>query len=438
MSQKKTHEEFISEMKKKHPTIKILEKYVNARTHIKCRCKIDDHEWKTTPTHLLSGTGCPLCAKRRLYSSHKRKTNEEYIEECKKSNPNIEIIGVYTGVNDYIECKCKVCGGVFKREAGRTKSGRGCPICAGLYVYEGINDIATTNPEVIKFFKNYNDGKKYTKGSNSRTVFKCVNCGYEKEKIISDVVCRGYFVCPRCGDGISYPNKFSRAFLEQLDVKNVIYEYSPLWAKPYRYDNYFEYNNQKYILEMDGGFHYIKYYKTNVPLSETVRIDKLKNKLAKENGVNIIRINCLYSTKQFIVKNIENSILNTIFDLSKIDWELCDKRASSSLVKEVCDFYNKNPNMAVYKIGEVFNLKSNTISTYLYKGNKFGFCNYHPSNKIPIVVKIDNIEYQFPTVNDCIRTLSPIYSQINWRKFKTATKKRENEYENISISYIYP
>ena len=436
MAQKKSHEDFILEMKRIHPDIKIIGNYVNARTHIECKCKIDGYEWRATPTHLLSGTGCPLCAKKRIDSSHKKKTHEKYIEECKTNNPNIEIVGIYTGVNNEIGCKCKICGGTFKRKAGRTKSGRGCPVCAGVYVCNGVNDIATTNPDIVKFFKNPNDAKMYTKGSNSYATFKCINCGYESENVVARVVNNGGFICPKCGDGISYPNKFSRAFLDQLNVKNVIYEYSPSWASPYRYDNYFEYNNEKYILEMDGAFHYIKYYNSNLPLEETIRIDEIKNELAKTNGVNIIRINCFYSTKQFIVKNIENSVLSKIFDLSKIDWDICDKKASSSLVKEVCDFYNKNPRIPIQKIKEVFNLNINTIYKYLRKGKKLGFCDYHSDNKIPIIVKIDNIEYEFPSVNDCIRNLSPIYTYINWRKFKTFTKNRKNKYENINISYI--
>ena len=39
-------------------------------------------------------------------------------------------------------------------------------------------------------------------------------------------------------------------------MENFIAEYSPYWAGRKRYDNYFEYNGQAYILEMDGAWHY--------------------------------------------------------------------------------------------------------------------------------------------------------------------------------------
>lgn len=60
----KSHEEFMKDFIKKNifaNEIEILEKYKNAYTKIKCRCKIDGYEWETKPSNLLNGTGCPKC-----------------------------------------------------------------------------------------------------------------------------------------------------------------------------------------------------------------------------------------------------------------------------------------------------------------------------------------------------------------------------------------
>lgn len=434
---KRTHEEFINLMNTKNPNIEIVGKYINAKTKIQCICKIDHYEWQADPDHLLGDRGCPMCAKIKRNNSHKKKTHEQFVEECKIANPNIEILRTYNGVINDIKCRCKICGGVFVRKASKIIGGRGCPICAGTEIYQGINDIATTHPQLTVYFKNKEDAKLYSRGSTSMIKLKCPNCGYEKNEMVSKFASRGYMSCPKCSDGISYPNKFARAFLNQLDVENVIYEYSPEWAKPYRYDNYFEYKGKKYILEMDGGFHYIKYYKSNLSLEETKARDKVKDNYAESNDIIIIRINCFYSDSKYIENSLKKSILSSIFDLSQIDWKLCDMKASNSLVKQVCDAYSQNSLLTNKQIANKFKIDESTVSKYLYKGNEFGFCNYKPYNKIPIEITVGNTKYVFKTINECIRTLPNIYDkELNISQFKIALHKRKSIFNDILISYV--
>ena len=433
MSKRKTHEAFINEMHKMNSSIKILDEYVNAKTKLQCECKIHLIKWYADP--LLRGHGCPICAQEIRNSKHKKKTNDEFIKQCKIKNPNIAVLSKYTGILDNVQCKCLKCSGIYLQQARKTIEGVGCPYCAGIRVMKGLNDVATTNKEIIKYFKNKDDAFRYTKGSTKIVTFKCVHCGFEKEYEINKISKLGYFPCQRCSDGISYPNKFSRELLNQLPVTHVQYEYSPDWAKPYRYDNYFQYKGQQYILEMDGGFHYIKYYNSNLSLDETQRIDKLKDKLAIENHVTIIRINCFHATKKYIINNLLTSELNNIFDLSIIDWQKCDKIASKSLINEVCSFYNHNSRMTVKSIAKIFKIAPSTASEYLYKGNELGLCNYKPLNKIPVSIKIDNNEFTFETVSSAIRELSTKY-KININKFKTATRNREDRYDAFEISYL--
>lgn len=58
---KKTHEDYIKEVFSINPNIEVIEEYVNARTPIKHRCKIDGFEWSTVPYVILTGCGCPQC-----------------------------------------------------------------------------------------------------------------------------------------------------------------------------------------------------------------------------------------------------------------------------------------------------------------------------------------------------------------------------------------
>lgn len=62
---KKTHNEFIQELKQKNPNITVLDKYINSSSKIKVKCNLDGHIWTVLPTNLLktnNPTGCPVCA----------------------------------------------------------------------------------------------------------------------------------------------------------------------------------------------------------------------------------------------------------------------------------------------------------------------------------------------------------------------------------------
>lgn len=68
-SMKKTTEMFKQEVKEKfRDEYSILEKYVNDKTKIKVRHnseKCNNYEWLISPSNLLHGCGCPVCANRR-------------------------------------------------------------------------------------------------------------------------------------------------------------------------------------------------------------------------------------------------------------------------------------------------------------------------------------------------------------------------------------
>ena len=77
MPRKKTHEEFVEEMKVKNPNIKILGKYKTAKEKVECLCSICKHEWEATPSSLLSGRGCPRC------NNQFKRTHEQFVSEIK-------------------------------------------------------------------------------------------------------------------------------------------------------------------------------------------------------------------------------------------------------------------------------------------------------------------------------------------------------------------
>lgn len=62
-AQRKTHEQFLSELEQVNPGIEILDEYVNNHRKVKFGCKICGHIWKTVPNSVLLGHGCPECSR---------------------------------------------------------------------------------------------------------------------------------------------------------------------------------------------------------------------------------------------------------------------------------------------------------------------------------------------------------------------------------------
>lgn len=90
---KKTTEIYINELDVINPNVDILEEYINAKTPILHKCRIDGHKWKAAPSNILSGFGCPVCNE-----SHGEKLISRWLEEH-----DIKYIPQYTFNN----CKYK-------------------------------------------------------------------------------------------------------------------------------------------------------------------------------------------------------------------------------------------------------------------------------------------------------------------------------------------
>lgn len=121
---RKTTGQFIAEMAKINPAIKVVGEYKKSAVPIECECLRCGHHWKAAPSNLLHGTGCPMCAHPSF-----RKTQEQYEAELHGVNPDIVVVGTYEGVGKRIDVECKVCGHRWRPNAGSILQGRGCPKC---------------------------------------------------------------------------------------------------------------------------------------------------------------------------------------------------------------------------------------------------------------------------------------------------------------------
>jgi len=264
------------------------------------------------------------------------------------------------------------------------------------------NSISVTNPELKKFIVNIEDYYRHSNGSNKMIPVKCPDCGFEKHMLIQNLIKQG-FGCSKCGDGVSFPNKFMFNVLDQLinlnKMKNfdtekrfnwLVYEFKEKLRKG-KLDFYFEINDNKYAVEMDGSFHSIDNNMNGQTAEESKFIDDEKDRLCEENNVKVIRIDSEKSELEFIKNNIINSSLVKIlgFKESDIDWLKCHEYACSSLVKTVCDLWNDNIR-SVLEIAHILKLAKGSIIKYLKQGTELEWCfpSYNPKEQINI-----NLEY---------------------------------------------
>ena len=306
-----------------------------------------------------------------------RKTHEKFIQEFEqRGNKNVRILGNYEGDGVPMPVQCLIDQYVWNARPYNLLAGTGCPVCAGKAVMQGVNDLATERPDLVKYFVRPEDATKFTAFSNKKADLKCLDCGSIKQMNINALTQRG-FSCSVCGDGVSFPNKFGRAMLLQLPLEYYESEWMPEWLKPYRYDHYFVYNNKQYVLEMDGAAgHGNRKFNSTEKDVQGLELDRIKDAGAQQNNVTVIRIDCKVSDSEYIIANLLDSKLAHIFDLSEVDWNHCEESLVKNLVKLVCDAYASEMHPVIQDIAKQYNLSRLTVRRYLKRGSKFGWCEY--------------------------------------------------------------
>lgn len=293
--------------------------------------------------------------------------------------------------------KCNKCGWDegWIVESHLLTNKRGCSCCDNKVVVKGINDLGTTSPWMIGLGVSKKDSEKYTKSSGKIINVECPDCGTCKEIKISDIFTNKSIGCRVCGDSVSFPEKIINNILKQL---NLDFETQKVLFKNVsnriRYDFYFKYNDNEYIIETHGIQHYdcgagFDTYGGRT-FEEESKNDEYKKRLAIENGItNYIVLDCRYSELEWIKNSVSDSELNDIFDLSKINWQMCEQHAMSNTMKRVCEYWNNKSCATTGDTSKEFGFNYNTIARYLKKGKKLGWTDYDSKNEVARISKMN-------------------------------------------------
>lgn len=239
------------------------------------------------------------------------------------------------------------------------------------------NKISEFRPDLKEWFVNQNDYYECGIATTKKVKLKCPDCGYEFEEKVSNFTKR-VKLCPKCNlDGISRPNKFLRAFLEEIkdQLLQKDLEWNPSWGEKYVWDGHIIMkDNIEVVIEMQGEQHY---HETNWGRHDyQLKRDSDKRELCKKVNIEQIEIDCSNTKYSFMQKQILNSRLSEILDLTKINWESVFINSSKNYIKIVADYYNDGKTSG--EIGQILDMDRHTIQKMLIDAKEIGWIDYEP------------------------------------------------------------
>jgi len=127
------------------------------------------HTWAAKLAHRSNGSGCPICENKKVLTGFNdlATTNPELAAQANGWDPKL----VVAGSGRKVAWRCEL-GHSWKASVDSRSSGSGCPICSGRNAWTGVNDLATTNPELAAQANGW-DPTTLSKYSNKIVSWRC-------------------------------------------------------------------------------------------------------------------------------------------------------------------------------------------------------------------------------------------------------------------------
>ena len=312
---KKTHEQFILQMREINPNIEILTRYEKDNIKVLCRCKICGFEWWSKPSNLLQCKGCKQCHFSNMKKT-RTKSHEQFVEELYEINKDIKVLSQYSGAKNKVDCECLIHNQEFSMSPTHLLRGKtGCRDCINIKFHMGglksheqfVRELLEINPD-IEVIGKYD-------GAKSRIEVKCLKCGHIWNPEASSLLCG-------CGCPCCKRSKGEEKIKKYLIDNNIKFEPQKKFSDlrntlPLSYDFYLpEYNT---LIEYQGQFHDGT---TSMVLREKYfdrqqKNDKLKRDYAINNNYNLLEIwyydfDNVESIKDKFIYNLKNPVTTTV------------------------------------------------------------------------------------------------------------------------------
>lgn len=162
------------------------------------------HSYNTSIAKRADGANCPYCSNEKILEGYNdlATTNPEILDEWDYENNNINDVYpnmVSKGCHKKVWWICKK-GHRWESLISNRIKGRNCPYCSGRKKTVGVNDLATTNPEILNMWdKSKNDNVQpsdFSRGSDFKAWWICPVCNNSWQQRISHIT-KG-IGCPQC------------------------------------------------------------------------------------------------------------------------------------------------------------------------------------------------------------------------------------------------
>ena len=389
MARRKTNEEYAKEIEMKyHGKISLVGNYMGYCNPVELFCNVHKISFVKNANGVLSQMECcPRCISEHMDSVYKEKagkltrTTEDYINDLEYRGASVVPAEEYKGFNTKILHKCKACGNEILMSPNKVKYYTRCGLsicqkCSGKGLYEGKNDLWTTDPDMAKMLKDPNDGYKVTRCSGKKVDWICPDCGcVVRQKSVYNTLTNG-LVCGLCSNTRSLGHRLVNSVLTELDV-DYINEKTFYWSENKVYDIYVEQYNC--IIEVNGVQHYEEsgfHRLGGRNYIEEIENDAYKKDLAIENGIqHYVYVDAKESNIDYIVNSIrDNKLFNSLFNTKNITWENIVDRALISDVVRIKNLYNEG--VSVPEIQKILHMSNTSVTRKLNELTKFGLCNY--------------------------------------------------------------
>lgn len=283
----KSHEEYVEQVGKVNPDIEVLEHYIDGHTPILHYCKKHYIKWMAMPQNILRGGGCRDCGNEKIGDKF-RKTHEQYVKELAEINPNLEVVGLYTGSMIKTLHRCKIDGHEWYVIPNSILQGGGCPECnirkqiaIQRKTHEQyVKEVAEVNPNVEVIGEYAGDGIPI--------LHRCLIDGHEW-MIRPGSILQGQG-CPKCN-----ASKGEKIIANWLNKNNISYEQQKTFdgcrnKLPLLFDFYLTHYN--IAIEYNGKQHYepIDYFGGEEAFKNVVMRDKIKEDYCVKNNILLVKI----------------------------------------------------------------------------------------------------------------------------------------------------
>ena len=237
-------------------------------------------------TEIKNYNGCINCKKQaRLNAKNLNITHSNLLSEWDYNKNSINPTEIFASSPKKVWWKCSKCGYEWQSKINnRALLGRGCPCCSNKTVVGGINDLATTHPEIAKDWHPTKNGdltpQKVVYGSGKKVWWLCPQ-GHEYQATVLHRTQDNGTGCPICNSGrqTSFAEQAVYYYVKKL-YPDAINRYNADFLGRMELDIYIPSIN--YAIEYDGE----AWHRGDAKLKR----EEKKYKLCKSKNIKLVRL----------------------------------------------------------------------------------------------------------------------------------------------------